>query len=312
MLPACRTHTAPPPNLNQGEAATPRTHTTMGWHGHLQLHYRRDGARTTAFDRHHGPLRVLQRLYPEGEAICHHVLVHPPGGVVAGDVLALDATLADGSHAVITTPGATRFYRSDGPLAQQQVQASVGPGARLEWLPLESIAHRGCQVQNSLHFDLAPGGQMLGWDVLALGLPAAQAPFDSGRFVQQIQLPGLWLERGVFDGHDSLLLSSPLGLAGHTVLATLWLADGAVAHGDSPAQLDRCRTEALTDTARALIAASALPTTAGISAPHPRLLVLRALGHRVEPVMALLQAVRAAWRQLHWGLAANPPRVWRT
>ncbi len=120
----------------------------MGWLGHLQLQYHHDGERTTAHDRHHGPLRVLQRLYPEGPGICHHVLVHPPGGVVGGDVLELQADLAAGSHALLTTPGATRFYRSDGPLARQTVQARVAAGARLEWLPMETIAYRGCQVQN--------------------------------------------------------------------------------------------------------------------------------------------------------------------
>ena len=52
----------------------------MSWHAHLQLHYHHDGTRTVAHDRHEGPLRVLQRLYPEGPAICHHVLVHPPAG----------------------------------------------------------------------------------------------------------------------------------------------------------------------------------------------------------------------------------------
>jgi urease accessory protein len=283
----------------------------MGWHAHLQLHYTRNGARTTAHDRHVGPLRVLQRLYPEGEAVCHHVLVHPPGGIVGGDVLALDATLEAGSHAVITTPGATRFYRSDGALARQQVQATLAPGARLEWLPMETIAYSACQADNRLHFQLDPGAQMLGWDVLALGLPAAGAPFDAGRFRQAITLPGAWQERGLIDGSDHLLRDSPLGLAGHTVAASLWLAEGT-APGAPGGTLDRNRTEALLDAARSLIADSALPTTAGVSAPHPSLLVLRALGHRVEPVMALLQAVRGAWRQLHWGLAAHPPRVWRT
>ena len=103
----------------------------MHWHAHLQLDYTRQAGRTIAHDRHHGPLRVLQRLYPEGDAVCHQVLVHPPGGIVGGDVLALDATLATGSHALITTPGATRFYRSNGPLAEQQVRATLADGARL-------------------------------------------------------------------------------------------------------------------------------------------------------------------------------------
>ena len=38
----------------------------MSWQGQLTLRYQRDGERTIAHDRHHGPLRVLQRLYPEG------------------------------------------------------------------------------------------------------------------------------------------------------------------------------------------------------------------------------------------------------
>ena len=277
-----------------------------GWRGHLQLDYRQQAGRTIALDRHHGPLRVLQRLYPEGDAVCHQVLVHPPGGIVGGDELALDATLAPGSHALITTPGATKFYRSAGPLARQTVQADIGPGARLEWLPLETIAYNRCQAQNRLRFTLAAGAQMLGWDVLALGLPAADAPFVDGCFDQQLLLPGVWREQGRIDGQDRLLLDSPLGLAGHPVLATLWLAE-------APGQaLGRERTETLIDAARALIDASALPSTAGVSAPAESLLVLRALGHRVEPVMHLLQQVWAAWRSLHWGLAPCPPRVWRT
>jgi urease accessory protein len=276
----------------------------MGWLGHLQLDYRRDGERTTALDRHHGPLRVLQRLYPEGPGICHHVLVHPPGGIVGGDVLEVEATLAAGSHALITTPGATRFYRSAGPLALQQVQATLADGARLEWLPLETIAYRRCEAENRLRFTLAPGAQMIGWDVLALGLPAADQPFDAGRYLQQLELPGIWLERGRIDGSDRALLESPLGLAGHSVLATLWLADGVA--------LGRVRCEALIDSARALIDSSPVAAAAGVSATHESLLVLRVLAHRVEPAMALLQAVWAAWRQAHWGLAACAPRVWRT
>ena len=96
-----------------------------GWPAQLTLRYRREGERCIAHDQHEGPLRVLQPLYPEGPGICHHVIVHPPGGVVGGDTLRVHAALADGCHALITTPGATRFYRSEGAPAQQQVQLST-------------------------------------------------------------------------------------------------------------------------------------------------------------------------------------------
>ena len=149
----------------------------MGWQGHLQLDYSSKAGRTIALDRHHGPQRVLQRLYPEGDAVCHHVLVHPPGGIVGGDLLELDATLTPGSHALITTPAATRFYRSAGPLAVQQVQASLADGARLEWLPQESIAYRRCLVENRLRFALAPRLGDVGHDIDLSGCRIA-APHD--------------------------------------------------------------------------------------------------------------------------------------
>ena len=83
----------------------PASNATTGWRGRLAIDYRRDGERTLSHDVHEGPLRVLQRLYPEGPGICHHVLVHPPAGLVAGDELDVTLQLAPGSHAVLTTPG---------------------------------------------------------------------------------------------------------------------------------------------------------------------------------------------------------------
>jgi urease accessory protein len=276
----------------------------MGWHGHLALNYHRDGDTTTAHDRHHGPLRVLKKLYPEGPGICHHVLVHPPGGVVGGDVLEIDLALQPGSHALITTPGATRFYRSDGDEAVQQATARLDDGARLEWLPLETIAYSGCRAHNQMRFELQPGAEMIGWDLLALGLPASDLGFDAGHFVQQIELPGVWLERGRIAADDRLLLDSPLGLAGRRVMATLWFSAGRPI---APAQ-----REALLDVARGTCSGHPLAASSGSTSPDARVVVLRVLAPRVEPAMALLMAVRARWRALAWGLSAQPPRVWRT
>ena len=256
----------------------------MTWRGHLALHYSRDGDRTVALDRHSGPLRVLQRLYPEGPAVCHHVLVHPPGGIVGGDVLELQARLDSHTHAVITTPGATRFYRSAWELALQQTRLALASGARLEWLPLETIAYSGCIAENHLQLQLAPGAEAMGWDVLALGLPAADAAFARGIYRHHLELPGVWLDRGEIDAQDQALLNSPLGFAGKRVLATLWWATGTPMPDD--------KRQALLDAAREQISADALQATAGTSSPQPQVLVLRALAERVEPAMALLAQVR--------------------
>ncbi|MBQ0957659.1 urease accessory protein UreD [Ideonella sp. 4Y11] len=274
----------------------------MSWRGHLRLDYRLENQRTTALDRHEGPLRVLQRLYPEGDAICHHVLVHPPGGIVGGDELLIEATLDAGTHALITTPGATRFYRSAGPLATQTLRARVAAGARLEWLPLETIAYSGCLAANALHFDLAPGAQMIGWDLLALGLPAADLAFERGELQQTLSIGGRWLERGRISADDRVLLDSPLGWAGQRALATLWCASG---NGFS----DALREQLLED-ARTCIAGLPLAAQAGASAADEGVVVLRALAPRTEALFTLARAVRAAWRQRLWALAECPPRLW--
>ncbi len=282
----------------------------MGWIGHLRLNYTRDATgsppvvRTVAHDRHHGPLRVLQRLYPEGPAVCHHVLVHPPGGIVGGDELHIEADLAAGTHAVITTPGATRFYRSPELTAVQRVRATVATDARLEWLPLETLAYRGCRAHNQLRFDLAPGAQMMGWDVLALGLPAAGENWERGHYLQHLELPGVWLDQARIDAEDPLLLDSPLGWDGQRVLGTLWFASG------SP--LANAVRDELSLSAHDLAQASPLASRAGATSPHPEVVLLRVLASRVEPVMQLLTQVRADWRRRVWGLDPHPPRIWRT
>lgn len=275
-----------------------------GWRASLRLDYRRSGERTVAHDLHSGPLRVLQPLYPEGPGICHHVIVHPPGGLVGGDELHVQLRLQSGCHALLTTPGATRFYRSEGAPALQRVQLQLDAGARLEWLPLETIAYSGCLADNRVVAELAPGAELMGWDLLALGLPAAGQPFVAGRCTQHLEIPGVWLERGCVAATDALLRDSPLGWAGHTVAATLWWAEGGAV---APA-----RRAALLDAARAVIAAHPLAATSGATAVQPAVVVLRLLAPRVEPAMQLLMQVRAAWRALAWGLDAAPPRIWRT
>ena len=274
----------------------------MPWHASLQLDYTLEGTRTVARHAHNGPLRILQSLYPEGDAVCHNVLVHPPGGLVGGDTLDISATVGPGAHGLVTTPGATRFYRSTGERALQRTHLTLAEGARLEWLPLEALCYNACNAENHLTLNLAPGAECMGWDVTALGLPHAGQPFDTGRFVQHIEAPGLWLERGVIDAADHRLLESPLGLAGHRCMASLFFVVGT--------PLERARRDTALDAARAVMDAHALKASAGATSPNGQVVVVRALAPQVEPAMQLLRQVRAAWRAALWQLCAEPPRIW--
>jgi urease accessory protein len=285
-----------------GAVHQPCAERPASWHAHLDLHYQRASGRTVARHVHHGPLRILQSLYPEGDAICHNVLVHPPSGLVGGDVLDMHVKVDAGAHGLITTPGATRFYRSDGPVAVQRAHLSLQAGARLEWLPLEALCYSGCQAENRLHIDLAPGAELMAWDLTALGLPAAGLPFARGSLLQHIELEGGWLERGRIDAHDQRLMNGPLGLAGHRCLATLFFACGAELAAD--------RRERALDSARALIEASTLQASAGATAPDGCVVVVRVVAPMVEPAMQLLRAIRAAWRDCLWQLPENRPRTW--
>lgn len=275
----------------------------MPWHAQLQLQYRLDAQRTVLKHQHNGPLRILKSLYPEGDGICHNVIIHPPGGLVGGDVLDVTLQVGAGAHALVSTPGAARFYASDDAVATQQVRIDLDAGARLEWLPLEAIAYPNCKARNTVQANLEDGAEWLGWDVTALGLPTAQQPFDCGRFSQRIEIPGLWLEQAQLDASDTHLLNSPLGLDGQRCLGTMWLACGTA--------LTRERREHLLDVVRGVLASAPAHVRAGATCPNPNMLVLRAVAPLVEPVMELFQQTWTQLRPAAWGLTNTPPRIWR-
>ena len=274
----------------------------MAWRADLKLDYTLESQRTVARYLHQGPLRILQSLYPEGDQICHNVLVHPPGGLVGGDTLDIQVNVAEGAHALISTPSATRFYKSGGQAALQQVTATLAPGARLEWLPLEAIAYNDCEATNRAIFNLAPTAELMAWDVTALGLPSSDMAVTKGHFQQHLEIPGVWLERGNLRGDDTRWLNSPLGLAGQKCLASLVFASGN--------NIEPQRAAQALEAAREVLEAHPLRLQAGITCAHPQVIVLRVMSPLVEPSMDLLKHVWAAWRHTLWALPSTPPRIW--
>ena len=274
----------------------------MTWHAKLALNYALHAHKTSVHFTHDGPLRILKSLYPEGPGICHNVLVHPPGGLVGGDVLDIDVEVEAGAHALVTTPGATRFYKSNGLQALQRTKLKLHAGARLEWLPLEAIAYNACDAINHLEFDLAEDAQLLTWDVTALGLPLAAQPFEDGVFEQHIEWPGRFLERGVVNAQDDLLLNGDLGLAGHRCLASLIFASGT--------PIARAQREALLEASHELLGTTPEDVWSGVTSPNENMLVLRGVSPVVEPVMMLWKTMWMLWRKELWGLEGTAPRIW--
>ncbi len=278
------------------------------WPARLELIAQRASAGTRVHARHEGPLRLLKTLYPEGPEVAHAVLVHPPGGLVGGDRLDIEIQVDTGAHLLVTTPAATRFYRSVAGEAAQQVNGVLAPGARLEWLPQETLAHSGCHARNEWHLRLDGDASLFAIELLALGLTESRQPFEAGRFVQHFELPGLWRERGVIDAADRALMLGPCGLAGHRVMGTLLFAQGEAI---APPMIDALLELARAAAGVARTAGSTSPSMwAGATALQGRLVLLRLLSHEVEPAMRLLRGVWAQWRQLAWGLGHQPPRIW--
>lgn len=265
------------------------------WHARLALRYRADGERTTVAREFRGPLQVQKALYPEGPRVCHSIVVHPPGGIAGGDELDIDVAVERGAQALITTPGATRWYKANGRTARQHVGLRVA-GA-LEWLPQEAIVFDAARVSSSIDIDVAAGAATIGWDIVALGRAAAGETFSEGVFAQSIRLreDGVlrWHERTRLTGNDPLL-HSPVGLDDRHVFACLW------AVGAEPAWSDET-----VDELRAALADGPVLTCL-----TPRLLVARTVATSTRVARTRMEAAWSALRPRVLGLAAQPPRLW--
>jgi urease accessory protein len=272
---------------------------TAPWRATLNLDFLQNPNRageTMARSRHVGPLRIQKLLYPEGPALCHAIIVHPPGGIAGGDSLVIDASVAPGASALITTPGATRWYGSVGATASQRI--SLNLQGECEWLPMETIVYDQARVHSEIQIDCMDQARMIGWDTLIFGRQSFGEDFSQGQFHQTISCRFndrlLWQERTRVTGDDPLF-NSPVGFQGQRAASTLW----AIRNADIPWKEEN------------LESLRACAPEIAWSILWPRLLVGRQLG---DPLLLKARNTHA-WallRPMVFERTAIEPRIWST
>lgn len=271
-----------------------------GWLARLKLGFTRRNERTVLATRaHSGPLVVQKPLYPEGDAVCHTVILHPPGGIAGGDDLAITVDVGPQAHALATTPGAGKWYKANGAVARQQLAFGVGEQAVFEWLPQETILFGAAYAEMATHIKLVGTAAYAGWEIVCLGRRASGEFFESGLLRQRTEIRRdgklIWLEAGEVKGGDAFM-HSPVGLRGCPVFGSM-----LVAAGQMPAELlDTCRE-------------IAPPAHAHVGMTQvPGVFSARYLGHSAQDARHYFERLWAVLRPWYATRPAQRLRLWNT
>lgn len=274
------------------------------WAASLELGFAQRNGRTALRDMSfEGPLRVQRPFYPEGD-ICHCYLLHPPGGLVSGDQLHISAACDQGAHAALTTPSAGKIYGADSNNVQQgqDVRLRVD-NAALEWLPMETIIFDRANAMMRTTIELTGQARIAGWEILCLGRPEGEHPFEQGVIEQSLDIrrdgKPLLLERQRIEAGGDVQRSR-FGLGGATVCGTFY-ATGFPAESDQSVLLERVRD--INHEANQGIFAATF---------RRDVLIMRYLGEGAEEARRLFERAWAALRPMLFGREACPPRIWAT
>lgn len=269
---------------------------SQGWSASLRLGFTLRGPRTVLDERRRsGPLAVQRPFYPEGD-VCHAYLLHPPGGVVGGDLLDIRVRVRPGARALITTPGATKFYRSPGATARQVQHLVVDDGAALEWLPQENIFFPGADAALETRVELRGDARLALWEVQCLGRPAIGEVFARGRLDSRLAI-----ER---DGLPLLLdrlRVRPDNRARLSLMAGLAVGGTLVMSHAGETEVEACR-DLLFANGSGYAGATLIDD----------LLVVRYLGNSTEQARRLFSGIWQLLRPATIGRPAVPPRIWAT
>ncbi len=269
------------------------------WHASLQLAFEQRNGRTLLVERtHSGPLRVQRPFYPESERICHVYILHPPGGIVSGDGLAVSIRLKPGSWSLMTSPGAAKFYKNKRKTARQDVVIQVEVDAIAEWLPQETILYNDAHADSRLRVNLTANGQFIGWDITCMGLPARDKPLKKCNVKNRLEIfrddRPLLIERSRYVTNHPIF-KADWGLRGHTI-------SGIFVCSQSDAALIGKIRDNVNVSKDALFSVSELQ---GV-------IICRYLGSQIEEAKSAFKLTWKLLRSALYSSEAVEPRIWNT
>ncbi|MHA7875472.1 urease accessory protein UreD [Roseivivax sp.] len=248
----------------------------------------RGGASRIAALRQEGSLRLL---FPHGAGgALSATWLNTAGGITGGDAFTLEAGAEPGAHLTLTSQAAERIYRAQGPApGRVETRLTLAPGARLDWLPQETILFDGAALDRRLSVEMAEDARFLGVETLIFGRAAMGEEVRRLALRDRIDIRRggalIHADRLALNGDAAAALAQPGVADGARAMATLVIAAPG-AEGQLPALRAR------------------LPVTAGISSPLPGLVVARVLApDGFELRHTLLPLLRDA-------CAADLPRPW--
>jgi urease accessory protein len=202
------------------------------WNGELELEFVKKNKQSLLIRSYAiAPWKIQRSLYPEGEEVCHCVLLHTAGGLVGGDRLSAKIHLQPYTQALLTTATASKIYRSTGAESLQNIDIRIDEGASLEWFPQETIAFAESQYRQTTRIELAPSATLTMWEIVRFGRTAMGEKFIDGNWrshteVWRDQMP-LWIDRQYLHG-NSEMLESPNGLNNYAIAASFIFVGAAV------------------------------------------------------------------------------------
>ena len=278
------------------------------WYACLELGFRYQAAQqrtTLAHRKHSGPVRVQKMLWPEKSGVCHAIIVHPPAGIAGGDHLTFDMQVDANAHALVTTPGAGKWYKTNGKSAFQHIHIRLKDNAIFEWLPQETMLFNGAHAHSETSIHLDKAASFIGWDMLVIGRQACAEQFTNGQYRNHFKLLRedklLVADSLNFVGNDRWL-SSCLGMNGQAVMGNFW----AVAPEKYRATV---YLEEYVAVIRELITRMKINVTLTVLGD---VICARFLGDDVRQCHDAFAAIRARLRRYWFDLDEEFPRIWRT